>query len=77
MTKKSKKNQLKDFIIDTIERTLCTFAETLLGVIGASVTFAEVNWGLAFSAAGLAALVTILKCVIAKTKSGWSASLLD
>jgi len=73
-----KKNTMKKYIIDVIERVICTFAETLLGVIGASTTFGEVNWGLAFSAAGLASLVTVLKCLAAlKTGDAKTASLVD
>lgn len=74
----TKKKTFTDFIIDTAERTICTFAEAFLGVIGASITFSDVNWPLAFSAAGLAALVTILKCLAAlKTGDANTASLVD
>lgn len=59
---------IKKYIIDTAERVVCTFAEALLGVIGASATFGEVNWRLAVSTAGLAAFVSLLKCIVARTK---------
>lgn len=73
-----KKKTVKEFIKDLAERVICTFAESLLGTIGATATFGEVNWGLAFSVAGLASLVSVLKCIVAiKTGEKVSASLVD
>lgn len=70
------KANLKKYIIDVIERVVVTFAEALLGAIGATATFGEVNWGVAFSTAGLASLVSLLKCIAAlKTGDKNSASL--
>lgn len=70
------KANLKKYIIDVIERVVVTFAEALLGAIGATATFGEVNWGVAFSTAGLASLVSLLKCIAAlKTGDKKSASL--
>ena len=67
---------IKKYIIDVIERVVVTFAEALLGAIGATATFGEVNWGVAFSTAGLAALVSFLKCLVAlKTSDDKNASL--
>ena len=60
-----KKASYKKYIIDVIERVVATFAEALLGFIGSAQFFGEINWGLAFSAAGLAALVSLLKCIAA------------
>lgn len=69
---------VKKYIIDLIERVVATFAEALLGVIGASATFGEVNWGLALSTAGMAAFVSLLKCIIAwNTGNKKSASLVE
>ena len=69
---------VKKYIIDVLERTIGTFAEALIGAIGASATFGEVNWGFAFSTAGLASLITVLKCLAAlKTGEKKSASLVD
>lgn len=66
----------KKYLIDTLERVICTFAEAFLGVICACSTLGEVNWGLAFSTAGLAALISLLKCIIARTSGdGDTASL--
>lgn len=57
---------VKKYLIDLAERVIVTFAEALLGAIGATATFGEVHWGVAFSTAGLAALVSLLKCIAAK-----------
>lgn len=59
---------LKKYIIDVIERVVCTFAETMLGVIGTTSLIGDVNWGVALSASALASLVSLLKCFIAKGK---------
>ena len=73
-----KKQSYKKYIIDVIERVISTFAEALLGFIGTAQFFGEINWGLAFSAAGLAAFVSILKCLAAlKTGDARTASLVD
>lgn len=73
---KKKDNKFKKYIIDVIERVVVTFAEALLGAIGATATFGEVNWGVAFSTAGLASLVSLLKCIVAwKTSEDRNASL--
>lgn len=73
---KKKNDKIKKYIIDLIERTIGTFAEALIGAIGASATFGEVHWGFAFSTAGLASLITVLKCLAAmKTGDSGNASL--
>ena len=56
---------MKKYLIDLVERVVVTFAEALLGAIGATATFGEVHWGVAFSTAGLAAFVSFLKCIAA------------
>lgn len=48
----------------TAERVLSTFAQALLGAVGA--TSAEgVDWGLSLKVAGFAALLALLKCLAA------------
>lgn len=59
---------LKKYIIDVIERVVCTFAETMLGVIGTTSLIGDVNWGVALSASALASFVALLKCFVAKGK---------
>lgn len=52
---------LKEFIFDTLLRSLRTFAQALMGSIGASaLTLGDVNWPTAFSAAGLATVLCVL-----------------
>ncbi len=78
MSKEEKKYWLKKYLLDMFERVLCTFAEALLGAIGACATFGEVNWGIALSTAGFASLITVLKCLAAKkTGDTDTASLVD
>lgn len=57
---------MKEFIIDTLERSLATFAEAMVGCIGATAMIGDVDWVVALSTAGLATLVTFLKCIVAK-----------
>lgn len=59
---------LKQFLIDMLERVVTTFAESLAGVIGAMniATLGEIDWGFALGSAGLAALMSALKCLAAK-----------
>lgn len=53
-----------DFWKATAERVISTFAQSLLAVL--TVTSPEgVDWGLSLKAAGVAALVSLLKCVAA------------
>lgn len=59
---------MKQFILDTLERCLGTFCESLIGSIGATALIGDVDWIMALSVAGLATLVCVLKCVAAKTK---------
>lgn len=69
---------MKKFILDTLERTIGTFCEALLGAIAACSMLGDIDWVMALSTAGLAALVTVLKCIVAKTKGdNNSASLVD
>lgn len=44
-------------------RALKTFAQSMVGVIGASALLAEVNWQTVLSSAALAALLSILTSV--------------
>ena len=54
------------FFSGLAERAIKTFAQSLLGVIGVTgLGFGDVDWGLALSAAGLAALASALTSVVA------------
>ena len=54
------------FFSGLAERAIKTFAQSLLGVIGVTgLGFGDVDWGLALSAAGLAALASVLTSVVA------------
>ena len=44
-------------------RALKTFAQAAVASIGASALITEVNWGVVFSTAGLAAIVSLLMSV--------------
>ena len=61
----------KEFWKDTAERTIYTFAEILLGFLTADQLVAEVDWRNALITSGIAALATILKCLLVQaTKDG-------
>lgn len=47
-----------------LERATKTFAQNLLVGIGAAVAFADVDWGMALNAAGLAAVYSIVTSVL-------------
>lgn len=57
---------MKQFLKDLLERSIATFAEAMLGCIGATAMIGDVDWVVALSTAGLATLVTVLKCIVAK-----------
>lgn len=46
------------------ERAIKTFAEVFLGYLVGAVVMSEVQWGLAFSAAGLGVIVSVLTNII-------------
>lgn len=48
----------------TLYRALRTFAQALLGYLGAASILSEVNWATAFSASVLACLVSVLTSVV-------------
>lgn len=56
----------KTFLKDLAERAIVTFAEVLLGFLGAGLGFGDIDWGFAFSVAGVATLASILKSVTAR-----------
>ena len=56
----------KNYVKDMIERAIVTFAEVLLGFLGAGLGFGEINWGMAFSVAGVATIASILKSIAAR-----------
>ena len=53
----------KDFWRAALVRSLRTFCQALIGVIGSSYVLSEVNWIEALSAAVLAALLSILNSI--------------
>lgn len=54
------------FLSGLAERAVKTFAQSLLAVIGVTgLGFGDVDWRLALSAAGLAALASVLTSVVA------------
>lgn len=57
------------FWLDSFERVLATFGETLIGFFVADATFATVNWGVAFSVAGMAAAAAQVKAIVAAAKA--------
>ena len=56
----------KRFFKDMLERAVVTFAEVLLGFLGAGLGFGEINRGMAFSVAGVATVASILKSIAAR-----------
>lgn len=53
----------KDFWKAALVRSLRTFCQALIGVIGSSYVLSEVNWIEALSAAVLAALLSVLNSI--------------
>ena len=53
----------KEFWIAALKRAIHTAAQTAIGIIGAHTLFAEVNWPIVASAAGMAAVVSLLKSI--------------
>lgn len=54
----------KQFWLDTLDRSIATFAQAALGAMGAgTVGLIAVNWGAVLSVAGFAALVSVLTSV--------------
>ncbi|UVK59040.1 holin [Microbacterium phage Cen1621] len=64
-----------DFWIDAGERAAVTFAEVGLGFLVVGAGFASVDWLDAASVAGVAALASVLKSVVATRIGTGSASL--
>ena len=55
---------MKEFIKDTIERSVKTFCQVMLGFIGVDgIALGDINWGKAVSIAGAAALASILTSI--------------
>ena len=53
------------FLKGTTERAVKTFAQSLLAVVSVTgLTFGAIDWGVALSAAGLAALASILTSIV-------------
>ena len=57
------KGKLITWIKAALIRAVRTFAQTLLAAIGTTALIESVNWGVAFSTAGLAALLSILTAI--------------
>lgn len=58
----------KEFWKDTANRTICTFCETAFGMITIGQAFTEINWLHIASVSGVAAIVTVIKCIWVATK---------
>lgn len=61
----TKKNSLKSFIKDLIERAIVTFAEAMLGFMSVGQAFGDIDWVMALSVSGVAVLVSVLKSIVA------------
>ena len=67
----------KTFWIDTTERVISTFAQGVLASFGTgAIGLLEVNWTIALSVGGFAALTSFLKAAVAVRKTD-TASLVD
>jgi hypothetical protein len=54
------------FWVDALERAVATFAQALIALLGANALgFEQVDWLAALSVAGMAALLSLLKSVVA------------
>lgn len=53
----------KRFWAQALERCIKTFAQTLLATLGAAAALESVDWTLALTGAGLAALLSVLTSV--------------
>lgn len=51
----------KEFWIDTLERCIWTFAETMLGLIAVGQTIESIAWKHALSVSAVATLICLLK----------------
>ena len=58
----------KEFWKDTAYRSICTFAETAIAMITIGQAFTDVDWIHIASVSGVAAVVTVLKCIIVGTR---------
>ena len=59
----------KKFLLDTLERSIFTFAEAMLAFM--AVDYGAIDWKGALLKSGVAFLVTVFKCVIVQaTKDG-------
>lgn len=55
---------MKNFFKAAGYRALRTFAQVLISCIGISSTMSEVNWGVAFSTAILATIISLLTSIV-------------
>lgn len=53
----------KEWLKATAVRVIKTMAQTAIGIIGASLTMGDVNWGVVGSATMLAGIVSGLTCI--------------
>jgi hypothetical protein len=58
-----KKTQLSEFIKATLIRALRTVAQTAAAAIGTGAVFADVNWVVVGSTAGMAGILSILTAI--------------
>lgn len=59
----------KLFWIDAFERIVATFGESLLAFFVVNAAFTTIDWTMAFSVSGLAAVASLLKAVVAAAKA--------
>jgi hypothetical protein len=58
----------KKFWKDTVERVVSTAAQSAVGALGATAVVGGVNWAVVGATVGLAALTSLLKCLVAGAK---------
>lgn len=59
---------MNEFLKDMLERVIATVAEVMLGYCTMAETISQIDWRVAIGACSLAALITILKCIIKEFK---------
>lgn len=55
--------KIKQFVCDTLERAVKTFAEMLVADISVGQGFGDIDWGRTLSVAGVATLISVLASI--------------
>lgn len=58
----------KQFWKDTTERVVSTAAQAMIASIGTTAFFGDMHWKIVLGTTGIAALVSLLKCLVAGSK---------